>query len=146
MGLRTKALEAIFQRMPAIYGASWDRMLGSAPINDIKTAWAHELAGFDNRLEDIAWAFEHLPEKCPNLIEFRNLCRQAPRVEAPQLEAPRADPERLKEELKKLGQITSKPRPSDKDWARAIINRANAGERVTPISLRFAKEALRSEG
>ncbi len=26
----------------------------------------------------VAWALENLPERCPNVIEFRNLCRQAP--------------------------------------------------------------------
>ena len=145
MGLPTQAIDRIFQRMAATYGAAWDRSLGNAPISDIKTAWGHELAGFENSLEDIAWAFDNLPERAPNVIEFKKICRLAPVKDVPQLAAPPADPERLKAELAKLGHITRKPRASDKDWARAIINRANAGEKVRPISLRFAKEALRSE-
>lgn len=143
MGLPLKAIERIFERLAATYGAAWDRSLGSAPLSDIKTAWSHELGGFENRLDDIAWAFDNLPDKCPNVIEFKKLCRLAPEKETPRLEAPKADPERLRDELAKLGHITAKPRPSDKDWARAIINRHEAGEKIRPISLRFAREALR---
>lgn len=143
MGLAVKAIERIFKRLSATYGASWDRSLGAAPLADVKTAWSHELSGFENRLEDVAWALDNLPEKCPNVIEFKKLCRAAPLTEAPRLEAPKADPERLKEELSKLGHIVKAPRPGDKDWARVILKAHESGEKVSPIRLRFAREALR---
>lgn len=147
MSLPVKAVDRIFSRLGATYGAAWERSIGSIPMSDVKTAWSHELAGFASRLQDIAWALENLPERCPNVIEFRNLCRQAPREAEPQLPAPKADPERVKAELAKLGAIRGAVlSPANaKDWARSLVARAEAGERLNPTTLRFAREALRLE-
>lgn len=147
MSLPVKAVDRIFSRLGATYCAAWERSIGSMPLADVKTAWSHELAGFATRLQDIAWALENLPERCPNVIEFRNLCRQAPRDAEPQLPAPKADPERVKAELAKLGTLrnTAAAPGGSKDWARALLARAAAGERIRPICLRFAREALRLE-
>lgn len=146
MGLPTQAIDRIFQRMAATYGAAWDRALGSAPISDIKTVWASELSGFETRLQDIAWAFENLPDRVPNVVEFKKLCRAAPATEVPQVEAPKADPERLREELAKLGQIAKKPAKHDLDWARAIMNRVQAGDRVNTYTRWSAEVALGKHG
>jgi hypothetical protein len=35
-----------------------------------------------------------------------------------------------------------KPQGDQKDWARRLIAKHEAGERIRPISLRFAREAL----
>lgn len=51
-----------------------------------KAAWAKELKGFADQMDKIAYALDHLPEKAPNVIEFRNLCRSAPQKELPRLE------------------------------------------------------------
>ena len=148
MSLSTEAVDRLFSRMAATYGASWDRSLGSAPLSDVKTVWAHELAGFADHLKDIAWALENLPERCPNVIEFRSLCRRSPAPEAPRIEAPKANPDLIRAELAKLQPMMqrSAPQAHDKDWAHALVNRANAGEKVRPISLKFASQALGMEG
>jgi hypothetical protein len=123
MGLPIKAIDRIFARLAATYMAAWDRSLGAVPLSDIKTAWSYELGGFENRLQDIAWALDNLPEKPPNVIEFKKLCRLAPVTETPQLEAPKADPERLKAELAKLGHIAQRlPRWH---WATTGSNHGN---------------------
>lgn len=148
MSLPVKAVDRIFSRLGATYGAAWDRQMGSAPLSDVKTVWAHELAGFADKLQHIAWALENLPERCPNVIEFRNLCRLSPSADAPRLEAPKADPERVAAELGKLATLRTKVGVGGmhgKDWARALVARAAAGERIRPISLRFAREALGME-
>ena len=122
--------------------------MGSVPMVDVKTAWAHELSGYANRLQDVAWALENLPERCPNVIEFRNLCRQAPREAEPQLPAPKADPARVAAEMAKLRPMLEQRKQMQqggKDWARSLIARAEAGERIRPICQRFAREALRLE-
>lgn len=145
MTLPIKAVDRLFERLAATYGDAWTRKWADVPMNDVKSSWAHELQGFTNRLEALAWALENLPERCPNVIEFRNLCRRAPEPEAPKLPEPKADPERLKAELAKLGplrQATSQTHVDRKDWARRIIGRYQAGDRVRPVSLRFAREAL----
>lgn len=146
MGLPTQAIDRIFQRMAATYGAAWDRSLGSAPISDIKTVWAEELAGFSGRLNDIAWAFDNLPDRPPNPVEFKRLCRQAPAPEVPKVEGPKADPDRLKRELAKLGHIAQLPPRSDLDWAHSIMTRVNAGERLCHYTKWSAEVALGKHG
>lgn len=148
MSLPIKAIDRLFERMAATYGAQWSRQWDGAPISDVKTAWAHELTGFAHRLEAIAWALENLPERCPNAIEFRNICRNAPAPAVKPLPMPKADPERVKAELAKLGHVSAAQREvsvgvDHKDWARRILARHEAGEKLNPTTLRFAKDALR---
>lgn len=147
MSMPAQAIDRLFARLAATYGAAWDRSLGSAPLSDVKTAWGHELSGFSERLQDIAWALENLPERCPNVIEFKALCRRAPAPEIPRLVSPPADPERVRAELEKLEPLRMREHVVDgKAWARSLVARAEAGERIRPISLRFAREALGLEG
>lgn len=148
MSMPTKAIDRLFQRLGATYGRQWTSMWEHTPIADVKTAWAHELSIFADRLEVIAWALENLPARAPNAIEFKNLCRQAPRPETqlPKLPEPVADPERLKSEFAKLREVM-KPEPGarrdGRSWARRILQRHEDGEIISTCTLRFAKEALR---
>lgn len=146
MTLPIKAIDRLFERLGATYGAAWTRQWVDIPMNDVKTAWAHELQGYASNLQPIAWALENLPERCPNVIEFRNLCRHAPAPEVPRLPEPKVDPERLKQELAKLSSIRASVAPGlndGRDWARRIIGRLEAGERINPATLKCAKDALR---
>ena len=147
MSLPIKAIDRLFERLALTYGAQWDRLWEGRPITDVKTLWATELSGYasENGLKAIAWALENLPERCPNAIEFRNLCRHAPMPEAKQIPAPKADPERVAAELAKLAPMREhRPAPAydGRSWARAIIARHEAGEKITPSSLKFARDAL----
>lgn len=139
-----KAIDRLFHRLGATYGADWDRALGQTPINDAKTVWAHELAPFKNSLTRIAWALENLPDRCPNVIVFKSLCKQAPMPETPALPEPAADPKRVADELAKLGQIrmTEAPRTDMKEWARRLQARDKAGERINANQKRCYKAAL----
>ena len=146
MTLPIKAIDRLFERLSATYGAAWTRQWVDVPINDVKSAWAHELTGFAGHLESVAWALENLPERCPNVIEFRNLCRRAPMPDVPRLPEPKADPERLKAELAKLGKLRAKTVATTVDhkaWARRIVGRFDGGDKVNHTTLRFAREALR---
>lgn len=149
MSLPVEAINRLFNRLSATYGAAWTRLWADVPMADVKAAWAHELATFATSLHRIAWALENLPARCPNVIEFKALCRQAPAPDVPRLPEPVADPERVKAELAKLGHVAAaQPRESatfdHKFWARRIVARHDAGEKLNPTTLRFAKEALRS--
>jgi hypothetical protein len=150
MSLSNQAVDRLFTRLGATYGAQWDKSLGTAPLGDVKTLWAHELSGYAGSLHRIAWALENLPARCPNVIEFKQLCRQAPAPDVPELPEPKADPERLKQELSKLGDLRAKlvtdTRVDHKAWAKRIMVRYRAAERINPTVLRFAREALKSEG
>lgn len=144
MSLPIKAIDRLFERMAATYGSAWTVQYRDVPMADVKAAWAHELGIFAGNLQRIAWALENLPARCPNAIEFKNLCRQAPAPEAPRLPEPVVDPERVKAELQKLAQLRAKPASTDgREWARRILVRYRACERINPTVLRFAREALR---
>jgi hypothetical protein len=148
MSLPTKAIDRLFERMAATYLGQWTRQFEHVPVADAKTAWAHELAQFAGRLEAVAWALENLPPKVPNVIEFKAICRAAPMPEAPRLPEPKADPQKLAQELAKLADIKRATKAAQmydaKEWARRIIARHKAGDRIRPITLRFANEALRT--
>lgn len=145
MSLPLKAIDRLFERLSATYGDDWTRRWAGQEEVKVKTVWAHELAVYAHRLEDIAWALENLPARAPNAIEFRNLCRSAPRAEAPALPEPKADPARLQAELAKLAEVRkiTKVKIDHKAWARRILAAHEAGEKIRPVSLRFAREALR---
>lgn len=147
MTLPIKAIDRLFERLGATYGASWSRQWETVPMNDVKSAWAHELGSYAHRLDAVAWALENLPERCPNAIEFRNLCRMAPAPETPKLPEPKADPQRVAAELAKLGPLRKQVAASGWDhkaWARRIVARHQAGDRIRPVSLRMAQDALRA--
>lgn len=146
MSLPPKAIDRLFQRLGATYGAAWTRQWADVPIGDVKSAWSHELSGFSERLDALAWALENLPARPPNVIEFKQLCRNAPAPEMPKLPEPKADPERLRAELAKLGEMRAKLSTGQtvdhRAWARRIMGRYEGGEKVNPTTLRFAREAL----
>jgi hypothetical protein len=148
MSLPHKAIDRLFERLAATYGSAWTRMWADVPINDAKSAWAHELSGFESDLGSVAWALDNLPEKCMNVIEFRNLCRRAPTPQVPKLPEPQANPERIAAELLKLGEIKknvmspSSGGKDGRDWARRIMGRFDAGEKLNQTTLTFARQAL----
>jgi len=139
-----KAIDRLFQRLAATYGAGFDRSLGSTPVMDAKSAWAYELTPFKNHLYRVAWALDNLPDKCPNVIEFKKLCRLAPELEQPKLPDPKADPARLAAEIAKLeplrNELAKAPARVDfKEWAKVII--ANPKGR-SPTAVQMARNAL----
>ncbi len=72
-----------------------------------------------------------------------------PPAEVPRLEAPRASERVVAEEIAKqtgLKRAIAHNENRSKDWARAIVSRAAAGDRITPYSLRSARQALGMEG
>ncbi|MDE2104030.1 MAG: hypothetical protein KGL39_42730 [Patescibacteria group bacterium] len=145
MSLPLPVIDRLFQRLAATYGAAWDRSLGNAPMVDVKTVWGEELTGFSDRLGLIAWALENLPERCPNVIEFRNLCRHAPLLDAPRIEQERkaATPERIAAELAKLTPAQPRQRGAvDVRWAQSIVAAHKRGVRVNSLPLRMARDAL----
>jgi len=141
----TQPIDRLFERLSMTYGIAWDNSIGTAPLNEIKSFWMNQLAGFMQSKESmmaISWALNHLPERPPNLVQFKNLCYQAPAVEKPQLPSPPADPERVKQELAKLAGMNT-PKQDPKDWARKILGDYAAGVKKSPTVLKMAREALK---
>lgn len=114
-----------------------------------ETAWALELGGFEDRrlLPSIAWALEHLPERAPNAVEFRALCRRAPiePVPAPALPAPKeTDAQRAWREAhaQVIASGEAGGNEDGKKWARALLAMKKRG-----FDLSFAqREAVRIAG
>lgn len=156
MSLPLKAIDRLFERLQTTYGRQFSAMYEGIEPAAVKQLWMHELAGYGNHLGAIAYALENLPERAPNAIEFRNLCRKAPSPEVPRLDAPRASPERIAAELARLAPMRKGATSSGYDhkawasdpkaWARKIIACHEAGIKTLPISLRFAREALQTPG
>ena len=151
MSISIKAVDRLFDRLTLTYGrafmAQWEG-IPDKQLADLKTLWADELGQFRDRLDAVAWALENLPARAPNVVEFRNLCRSAPRPPELALPEPKADPARMAAELAKLADVKKAARSAahgidHKGWAKALIARDAAGEKVRPISLKFAREALR---
>ncbi|MCD8514632.1 MAG: hypothetical protein LRY31_01060 [Burkholderiaceae bacterium] len=143
--LPTAWVEKIFRKLSLVYGrdflARWEGLNSADVIDD----WAYELSGFQGWPEAVAWALQNLPNgKPPTVLEFRALCYRAPKPDRPALPEPVARPERLAEELRKLSAIARDPvnRGDGRDWARRIIEKHRAGEKLNPATLRFSREAL----
>lgn len=147
MPMPLRVIERLFDRLMATYGSEFSRRYEGVTPEAVKAAWAEELQSFETNLDAIAWALQHLPERCPNAIEFRALARAAPAPAAPPIEPPRpADPERVKAEFAKMAESRTECAHGPKDWARRIVDAHAGGARVTPCSLRFARQALGLEG
>lgn len=150
MSLQLQAVDRLFERLIATYGRQFLNLYEGLDPSAIKTIWAHELAGFAHRLPDVAWALENLPERAPNAIEFRNLCRKAPAPENIQLPAPPADPGRVRAELAKLRPLVAAAvvvgSNRNLDWARRIVDKSDAGVFVNALPLQMARQALARRG
>lgn len=91
-------VDKIFSRLQGVYGREFTGQYSSI-VNDVdeglanaKQVWADELGGFVKFPEAIAYALEHLPERCPNAIKFKEICRNAPRK-------PEVEPAKLEHKL-----------------------------------------------
>jgi hypothetical protein len=141
-----EAVNRLFSRLADTYGEEWDRSLGKSLVSSAKSVWIHELSIFENSLERCAWALENLPNRAPNSIVFKNLCRSAPGQESKALPEPAADPVRMARELRKLGQIKTEQRATvstAKDWAHRLKARHARGEALNQYQVLCYKFALK---
>ena len=127
MNLREGWIDRIFQRLTGIYGSQFTAKFkqivdgvdeGTA---NAKGVWAKELGNFADKPEAIAYALDHLPtERAPNALEFRDICRRAPRKEAAQIEykPTEADKERHREMSHKATQAVTRKEFDGLLWAK----------------------------
>lgn len=146
MSLSFQVVDRLFARLSATYGRDFTNRWEGLDENAVKSSWAHELANFDTHLGMLAWALENLPERAPNVIEFRNLARRAPAPEAPRIEVSAAGKDRVAAELAKLAPIVTKRALVGRDpkqWAHDILAREASGEyRPSSTVLRMARAAV----
>lgn len=79
-------VDRLFARLQGVYGRDFmgqfsqvDSSGMDVGIANAKQIWSEELGGFSEYPEAIAYALENLPERMPNAIVFREICRKAPR-------------------------------------------------------------------
>lgn len=141
----TSPLGLLFSELWAIYGAAWMRSHGDAPLADTKAVWRKHLDGFT--AGDIKYALSHLPTKCPNVLEFRDLCRAAPKAEQKQLPRPAQDPQKVAEVVNVVKSKLSKfPARDPKQWARDLKARHDRGEKLGGHQINAFRQALGFEG
>jgi len=90
-----KPIEEIFRTLRLAYGAEFTRNIaGETPqkIQEVKEFWAKRLECWLDKPYAIEFALEHLPVRCPNVIEFKQLCEQAPKPVLVKLPAPQPEP------------------------------------------------------
>ena len=138
----TDVIELIFGKLQVRYGAAWLRQWDGVDMNLVKSDWGSELVGFANNLEPLRYALRHLPERCPNVGQFRAIANGCPLPQFKQLPAPAADPAVVAEELARQSGIRNAiaHREDGKQWARRILSRIQNGD--TSIS-RYAAMSAR---
>lgn len=79
-------VDRIFARLQGVYGREFtgqfsviDQNGNDVGLENAKTVWAQELGAFAYNSDAIAFALLNLPERAPNAIKFKELCRLAPR-------------------------------------------------------------------
>ena len=92
MNLPTTWCDKIFQKLTLAYGRDFTGRWEGIPLIEVKSDWAHELAGYQDAPHAISYALQNLPVKPPTVYEFRAICQRAQTPPAPRLNAPMADP------------------------------------------------------
>ncbi len=125
-------IDRIFSRLSGIYGSKFVSQWAGCDIENVRNVWAEELAGFRDLPEAIGYALKNLdPVFPPSALEFRALCRKAPRKDAPLAlpHKPTAEElERQHEMAKKVAEATQhRPGFDPMDWAKHPRSRLSMG-------------------
>lgn len=152
MSLPDSWVERIWATMRATYGAAFDRQwecpAGVDPVQHVaamKAHWARELSAYEKRPDGIRYALENLPDRPPNLVEFRKACNSRPDYVQKQLPAPTADPARVREILAGLKtSLLRHPSCAPRDMlAQRLRARMQAGEKLTMFQRDFIRASER---
>ncbi len=142
MSPRAEFIEALFHRLTLRYGRPFLARWEAVPVDEVKADWQRELASYAERPETIEYALALVdPAEPPTAAQFRDLCSTAP---APAFRAqPQAKQAQRAAEVRRKCLRPVMPRiGQDVKWAADMVQRAQAGERVSRYGLRLALDAL----
>ena len=147
MNMLEHAVKGVLSALLQTYGAEFSGKYAASTPQELQAAWATELRAYTHDLDAIAWALRHLPERCPNPVQFRNLCAQAPRAQqqakdvAPVRGPTPAERETLRESRDGIasGGLFAKP---SADWAYLLLERHERGEYVSYAALTRARAVV----
>ena len=137
-------VEKLFRKLSARYGKAFLGQYDGVALEDVMADWAEELGGFGARPEALAHAIANLPERAPNVAQFRALCVGAPSA-APALPPVPADPSRVQAELAKVNR-TAQPTDRYTGWIPRGLAALESGIRRSPTVVRMIREAAAAKG
>lgn len=133
----------IFSVLRSTYGVAFDRQWECPPGQDpaafaeqLRDRWARELRAYgqEHTHRALRWALENLPPHPPNLIEFKALCRAAPRQ---QVQTISYTPDRAKamaaiaQVEKAISSLRRGNAAQGRKWADRLLERHRQGLRLT---------------
>lgn len=142
MSLPQPWVDKLFAKLTLTYGEAFMRQYGGVPMEDVKANWSHELSGFQQMPDAIAYGLQNLPaDRPPNVLQFRDACRRAPSKQlALEHSHQHADPEVIAQVRAVFAGWKGERDP--KAWATKLQQRHARGERLTAHQVRCYREAL----
>lgn len=139
-------IRRIFDHMSCTYGSKFFDLWSGQDGDVVRAFWASKLGGFHDKPDAIKLALEALDERIfpPTLPEFLEMCRTAARrlPGAPTLPAPAPDAEKINVKTEQMRQKMADPFAPSTAWAVALRKKYLSGERLIPVQIRLASEAL----
>jgi hypothetical protein len=110
-------VDRIFTRLQGVYGRDFTVKYSQIVMDksgepiDVgmtiaKKTWAQELGGFAATPDALGFALEHLPPQAPNVVEFRDICRQWKAPEPLKL-GRKWSPEELTRNKQRIAELTA---------------------------------------
>lgn len=147
MSLPLPWVDKIFEKLTLVYGQQFLSRWRDLDLEMVKSDWARELGGFEQKPEAIAYALQNLDaEKPPTVLVFRAIALRSPAAVLARLPEPAADPVRMAAELAKFASIRSASAGSGYDhmaWARRLKTRHAEGGTLSRFQVMCYRSALR---
>jgi hypothetical protein len=147
MSLPLPWVDKIFEKLTLVYGQQFLARWRDVDLELVKSDWARELGGFEQKPEAIAYALQNLDaEKPPTVLVFRAIALRSPAAVLARLPEPAANPERMAAELAKFASIRQAGASSGYDhkaWARRLKAGHEAGDKLSAFQVQCYREALR---
>lgn len=138
-------VDRIFSKLTARYGRDFLSKYEGVDLDLVKSDWAEELAGLQNRPEAIKYALDHPTAKPPNVIEFKDTCSRSPVQTYVAIDAPKPDPSVVNAALRKAKEAV-KPQHDVLFPIRRLMWREIEGDkRLTKAQREFWRIALHDE-
>ena len=123
MSLPAAWVDELFNRLTVRYGAAFMRQYEGIDASLVRADWAEILGGYVSHPEAISYALQFLPpDRPPNAMVFRELCRRAPEPETVRIASDiKPDPERVAAVAEKV-KASHEARPEMSDAERCARN------------------------
>lgn len=141
-------INRLFGRLEGLYGSRFHDLWKGTDLENVKAVWAEKLAGIRGQPEVLKAALDACDDKPwpPTLPEFLELCRNAARRAQPSVAAlpPPAplDRDTASKRAAELGIGKSRYPADGLGWAKILREKYLSGERLIPIQISMASEAL----